>query len=117
LTSIFNGDKIPIVKQNKKSYARGAKVQAVVRLLVAEILRDLYPDIPVTLVDAKSSGPGLQFVRLFYQGTPYDFSKIKDSIRWELAARMNQKFVPDLDFVYDDTIETANRIEELLNNV
>jgi len=102
------------VKQNKKSYARGVKVQAAVRMLVAEILRDKYANIPVTIVDAKSSGPGLQFVRLFYQGTPYDFSKIKDSMRWELAARMNQKFVPDLDFVYDDTIESAERIEDLL---
>lgn len=105
------------MKQINKSYARGVKVGSVVRMLVAEILRDNYPDISVTIVDAKSSGPGLQFVRLFYQGAPYDFSKIKDSIRWELAHRMNQKFVPDLDFVYDNTIESAKKIEDALRAI
>ena len=87
-----------------------------VRQFVAEIVRDMFPELGITIVDAKSSG-GLQFVRILYQGAPQDFGKIKGQIRYELARRMNQKYVPELEFVYDDTLETANRIETLLKNV
>ena len=87
-----------------------------VRQFVAEIIRDMFPELGVTIVDAKSGG-GLQFVRIFYQGTPQDFGKIKRQIRYELAHRMNQKYVPELDFVYDDTLESGDRIENLLKNI
>ena len=30
---------------------------------------------------------------------------------------MNQKYVPDIKFQYDDTMERAARIDELLNNL
>ena len=104
------------MKQQKKSYPRGDKVAMTVRQFVAEIIRDLFPDLGITIVDAKSGG-GLQFVRIFYQGQITDFSKIKTQIRYELAGRMNQKYVPELDFVYDDTLESADRIEKLLKNI
>jgi ribosome-binding factor A len=83
---------------------------------VAEIVRDQFSRLGITIVDAESHG-NLQFVRLFYQGKKTDFSKIKNQIRYELAHRMNQKHVPELDFVYDDTLETSSRIENLLNNI
>ena len=87
-----------------------------VRQFVAEILRDDFPDIGITIVDAES-GDGLQFVRLFYQGKKQSFDKINGHIRRELARRMNQKYVPELDFVYDSTLESADRIENLLKNI
>ena len=92
---------------------RGDKISATVRQFVAEIIRDMFPELGVTVVGAESHG-GLQFVRIFYQGEVQDFKKIKNQIRYELAHRMNQKYVPDLDFVYDATLETSSRIEELL---
>jgi ribosome-binding factor A len=87
-----------------------------VRQFVAEIIRDQFSNLDVTIVDAKSSR-GLQFVRIFYQGTEQDFDKIKNQIRYELAHRMNQRYVPELDFAYDDTLDSADRIENLLNNL
>lgn len=87
-----------------------------VRQYVAEIIRDQFPDIGVTIVDAKS-GRGLQFVRVFYQGKEQSFDKITGRIRYELAHRMNQKYVPELDFVYDATLESADRIENLLKKI
>jgi len=104
------------MKQQKKSYPRGDKVAMTVRQYVAEIVRDQFPQLGITIVDAKSSG-GIQFVRVFYQGPITDFSKIKDQIRYELAHRMNQRYVPELDFAYDDTLESADRIEKLLKNI
>ncbi|MDR1027746.1 MAG: ribosome-binding factor A [Rickettsiales bacterium] len=104
------------MKQAKKSFPRGDSVAAAVRRFVAEIIRDDFPDLPVTIVDAKSAG-GLQFVRIFYQGKKTDFSKITAHIRRELAHRMNQRYVPELDFTYDDTLEKAERIEDLLKAI
>ena len=103
------------MKNNNRPYPRGDKIAMTVRQFVAEIVRDRFPDLGVTIVDAKSSG-GLQFVKIFYQGAEQDFGQIKHQIRYELAHRMNQKYVPDLEFVYDDTLESAQRIENLLKN-
>ena len=43
--------------------------------------------------------------------------EITRSVRFELGGRMNQKYVPDIRFAYDDTLERAARIDELLNNL
>ncbi len=106
-------------KQNNKSFSRGDRIAAKVQSLVAEILRDKYAEINITLTGAESHG-GLQFVRLYYQGDK-NFQKrlddIKSMVRHELAIRMNQKYTPDIRFVYDDTLEKSERIEKLLNNL
>lgn len=106
---------------------RGERIAAKVQILVAEILRDIYSDDPliagVSLVGADSHG-GLQFVRLFFYTRNPDINAVQKkldeitrSVRFELAARLNQKYVPDIKFAYDDTLERAARIDELLNNL
>jgi ribosome-binding factor A len=106
---------------------RGERIAAKVQTLVAEILRDIYSDDPliagVSLVGADSHG-GLQFVRLFFYTRNPDINAVQKkldeitrSVRFELAARLNQKYVPDIKFAYDDTLERAARIDELLNNL
>ena len=106
---------------------RGERVASKVHTLVAEILRDIYGDDKiiggVSLVGADAHG-GLQFVRLFYYTRNPDINAVQKkldditrSVRFELASRMNQKYVPDIRFAYDDTLERAARIDELLNNL
>ena len=106
---------------------RGERIAAKVQTLVAEILRDIYSDDPliagVSLVGADSHG-GLQFVRLFFYTRNPDINAVQKrldeitrSVRFELAARLNQKYVPDIKFAYDDSLERAARIDELLNNL
>jgi ribosome-binding factor A len=43
--------------------------------------------------------------------------EITKMVRFELAQRIEQKYVPNIRFVYDDTLERANRIEKLLENI
>ena len=43
--------------------------------------------------------------------------EITRTVRYELGARMNQKYVPDIRFEYDDTLDRAERIDELLKQV
>ena len=106
---------------------RGERIASKVQTLVAEILRDNYGDdaiiAGVSLVGAVAHG-GLQFVRLYYYSRNEDrvavqkrLDDVTRSVRYELAARMNQKYVPDIRFEYDDTLEKAARIDELLNNL
>ena len=96
---------------------RGQRIAATVQTHVSAILRAR--EISATLTGAESRG-GLQFVRLFWQGDRALQSRLdkeKDAIRFELAGIMNQKYVPDLHFTYDDTLEKSQRIEELLKNI
>ena len=106
---------------------RGERVASKVQTIVAEILRDNYSDDPivagVSLVGSVAHG-GLQFVRLFFYSRNPDVDAVQKrldditrTVRFELAARMNQKYVPDIKFAYDDTLEKAERIDELLNNL
>ena len=106
---------------------RGERIASKVQTLVAEILRDIYSDDKiiggVSLVGADAHG-GLQFVRLFFYTRNPDIDAVQKrldevsrSVRFELAARMNQKYVPDIRFAYDDTLERAARIDEMLNNL
>jgi len=106
---------------------RGDRIASKVQTLVAEILRDKFADDAVlsgvSLVGAVARG-GLQFVRLFYYSRNNDIDLVQKrldeatkAIRFELASRMDQKYVPEIKFEYDDTLERAARIDDLLNNL
>ena len=115
------------MQKKQNNYNRGERIAAKVQMLCAEILRDRFGDDAllsgVSLVGAAAHG-GLQFVRLFYysRGGQNDavqrrLDEITRTVRYELAARMNQKYVPDIRFEYDDTLDRAAKIEDLLNNL
>ncbi|MBQ7185643.1 MAG: ribosome-binding factor A [Alphaproteobacteria bacterium] len=106
---------------------RNDRVASKVQTLVAEILRDNYAEEPliagVSLVGAVAHG-GLQFVKLFFVARSNDVAAVQKkldaetrAIRFELARRMNQKYVPEIKFAYDDTMERAARIDELLDKL
>ena len=105
---------------------RSEKIASKVQTLVAEILQHDFSDDDlikgVSLVGAESHG-GMQFVKLFFysrekrEETQKRLDEITKMVRFSLAQKINQKYVPELRFVYDDTLERANRIEELLNNL
>ena len=114
------------MKRNMNSN-RGERIASKVQTLVAEILRDDWGDDAlisgVSLVGSVAHG-GLQFVRLFYYTRNQDVDAVQKRldnitrmVRFELATRMNQKYVPDIRFQYDDTLEKAARIDELLGNL
>ncbi len=116
-----------MMKRQNNNSNRPSRVAAKVQTLVAEILRDKFADdvllAGVSLVDAVAHG-GTQFVRIFYYSRSDDINAVQKRlddatrmIRFELAARMNQKYVPDIRFEYDDTMERAARIDELLENL
>ena len=116
--------KIMIKKQTNSN--RSEKIASKVQTLVAEILQRDFSDDKlingVSLVGAESHG-GMQFVKIFFyahddiDATQKRLDEITKMVRFELAKKIDQKYVPEIRFVYDDTLERANRIEELLNNL
>ena len=109
------------------NFSRKERIASKVQTLVSEILRDNFNEDStlsgVSLVGSESHG-GLHFVKLFYYSRHADHGAVQKRlddvtrmIRFELAQRMDQKYVPDLRFVYDDTLERGARIDELLEAV
>ena len=106
---------------------RNERIAAKVQTIVAEILRKEYAEDPiiskVSLVGADAHG-GLQFVRLFFHCPIDDIDAAKRAldietrtIRFQMGEKIDQKYVPKIRFTYDDTLERAARIEELLDSV
>ncbi|MCL2737546.1 MAG: ribosome-binding factor A [Alphaproteobacteria bacterium] len=111
--------------KTQKNSNRGDRIAVSVRRQVAEILQTDFADDAllsrVSIVDADS---GMQFIKLFYYargGKDDNIQKRLDTvtprIRHELAARIDQKYVPNIRFVYDDTLEKSERIDKLLRNI
>lgn len=106
---------------------RNDKIASKVQTIVAEILRDKYSDDPVlsgvSLVGAVAHG-GLQFVRLFFYCRMDDIDTVQRrldietrTIRFQMGQKLDQKYVPQIRFTYDDTLERAARIDDLLNKL
>ena len=112
--------------KKQTSSNRGEKIASKVQTLVAEILQRNFSDDAlisgVSLVGSDAHG-GRQFVKLYFyardnrDATQKRLDESTKMVRFELAKRIDQKYVPEIRFVYDDTLERANRIEEILNNI
>jgi len=117
---------VVIMMKKQTNSNRSEKIASKVQTLVAEILQRNFSDDDlirgVSLVGAESHG-GMQFVKIFFYAreniaeTQKRLDEVTKMVRFELAQKIDQKYVPEIRFVYDDTLERANRIEELLNNI
>ena len=131
-------------KQTPRGDRIASKVQTIVAEILRDKYRDDPILSTVSLVGADAHG-GLSFVRLYYYTPSSDIplnsaplgrgttspqrvvagvnetqarlDAVTKTVRYELAARLNQKYTPEIKFEYDDTIDRAARIEELLKNL
>lgn len=107
------------------------RTQRVADLLVHEVARILQREVKdprvgfVTLTGAKVS-PDLHYAWIYYtvlgEGTVReDTKKGLDSatafIRHEVAPRLRLRSMPDLRFVYDESVDRGLRLEELLQEI
>lgn len=131
LCFLYTGVSLPqkvfaIMIKKQVNSNRSEKIASKVQTLVAEILQRNFSDDKlingVSLVGAESHG-GMQYVKIFFyahddiDATQKRLDEITKMVRFELAQKIDQKYVPEIRFVYDDTLERANRIEQLLNNL
>ena len=95
---------------------------AAVQRAVSEILITQFADDPVvSQVSIVGADAGMQMIKLYYYSripnTEYRMAQITQMVRFELARRLDQKFIPQIKFVYDDTLEKSERIEEILKDL
>ena len=110
-----------------KDSNRNERIAAKVQTIVAEILRERYADDPVlagVVLSGAAAHGGLQFVRLFFQCRLGDMDAVQRrldietrTIRFQMGQKLDQKYVPQIRFTYDDSLERAGRIEDLLAQI
>jgi ribosome-binding factor A len=111
----------------KSDSNRNERIAAKVQTIVAEIIRNNYADDPilsgVSIVGSVARG-GLQFVRLFFHCHTDDIDTVQRrldietrTIRFQMGQKLDQKYVPQIRFTYDDTLERAEKMDALLSNL
>ena len=116
------------MKHNKNPNSnRSARMASTAQTTVAQILRDRFGDDKiisgVSLVGSVARG-GTQFVHLYYYSRNPDITSVQrrldevtKTVRYELASRLDQKYVPEIKFEYDDTLDRAERLDKILENL
>ena len=111
----------------KSDSNRNERIAAKVQTIVAAIIRNNYADDPilsgVSIVGSVARG-GLQFVRLFFHCHTDDIDTVQRrldietrTIRFQMGQKLDQKYVPQIRFTYDDTLERAEKMDALLSNL
>ncbi|KQC15171.1 MAG: hypothetical protein APR63_04340 [Desulfuromonas sp. SDB] len=90
-------------------------------LILENYLRDL--DFPITTIVGVNSDPGLQLVKVKVSvyGDKLQKEKVLDyltqkkkHIRYLLAGKIRIKYMPDLEFLEDTSIDMLNKIEKII---
>ncbi len=110
-----------------KTYKRVERVAPLVQVILADLIRHRVQDPRVrngaiTNVQMKDD---LRLATVFFQVTPGTdpkvvkdgFEKARPFLRRELGKQLSMKFVPDLRFIYDDSHEHIERVEEILQRL
>jgi len=108
-----------------KPYARNDRVAGLIQQVLAELLQKEIRDprlAAVTVTGVKVS-KDLRIAKVYF-AVPGDsvhqkaaldgFHQARGYVKRELAQRMELRYMPDLKFFYDESIEHAARIEALL---
>ena len=109
-----------------KRFKRATRVSSLVRQILADVLsssaRD--PRVKHAVITEVSLGDDLRLATIGFQvvdGDPTEvldgLNKAKGFLRRELGKRLEMKITPDLRFVYDDSLDAAAHIDEILNRI
>lgn len=114
----------------KRGFKRSERVSQQLHELLAACLLTTVGDprvsnVQITHVDLS---PNLRFARIFYvlfgdeeRGFDKQVQAALDRsiglLKREVGAQLALKYIPDMEFKYDESIERARRIDELLSNL
>ena len=108
--------------------SRTARVGDQIRSEIAQLLaRDVHdPGIGFVTITRVSVTPDLQHARISYtalgddkgrRNTARALERAAPFLRRQIGSRLRLKRVPELEFVYDESIAGQDRIEQLLNDI
>lgn len=108
----------------KRSQRVGEALRHEISQIITQQLKD--PDIGITTVTAIKLSDDLKLAKIYVSilGSSdartkglQGLERAKSWIRTELGHRMDLKFIPELKFFYDETLDYAERIESLLKKI
>ena len=108
--------------------SRPERVADQIRGEVATLLaRDVHdPGIGFVTITRVTVTPDLQHARIHYTALGDDKARVNTAkalgraavfLRRQIGSRLRLKRVPELEFIYDESIAGQDRIEQLLNNI
>lgn len=108
-----------------KPYARSDRVAGLIQQVLAELLhkeiRD--PRVSTATITGVKVSRDLRIAKIYFStaGDPKlrkaaidGFNQARGFVKRELAQRVDLRYMPDLKFFYDESIEYGSRIEQLL---
>lgn len=108
----------------QRSRRLGEQIHKEISSLLVKGVKD--PRIGFVTITAVEMTPDLHLARIFYtvmgsqeeiHAAEAGLKKAVPFFRRELGRRMRTRYVPDLLFVYDSSLDYGNRIEALINQV
>lgn len=111
-----------------KPYSRSDRVGGLIKQKLAELLQKEISDprlAMITITDVKMSRD-LRIAKVYFstsddkhprQDVLDGFQRARGFVKRELAQRLGLRYMPDLKFFYDDSIDHGMRIEKLLKTV
>lgn len=113
---------------NQRGFDRADRVsqqihELVARLFMSEISDPRLQRVEITDVDVS---PDLRNARIYYtllgvdglpEGVDEAMEGVQGFVRGELASRLKLKYVPEVQFAFDEAAERGRRIDELLSNM
>ncbi len=111
-----------------KPFSRSDRVAGLIRQVLAELLlKDIKdPRLAQTIITGVKVSKDLRLAKVYFAsaGNEQDrraalegFNRAKGFVKRELAQRLELRYMPELAFYYDESIEYGARIEELLKAV
>jgi ribosome-binding factor A len=111
-----------------KPYSRNDRVGGLIQQVLAELLHSEISDprLSQTTITAVKVSRDLRIAKIYFatSGTKdaaktamAGFERARGFVKRELAQRLGLRYMPDLKFFYDDTIDRGARMEELIKMV
>ena len=110
------------------SYKRSARVSELLREIIADTLEFKVKDVEAhkATVQKVDVSPNLRRVRVYVtvhgnlEQRKVSMQALRHAtgfIRHEIGTQSDLKYIPDLEFIYDDSLEYAARIEDILRSL
>lgn len=114
--------------KQKRAYKRSDRVgQNMLEVLASLVLVDVKdPRVKQVQLTAVDPAPDLKFARVYYilldkreadDDAQAGLERASGFLRKELGDRLQIRHVPELRFVYDESVERGRRIDDLLNHL
>ncbi len=111
-----------------KPYSRNDRVGGLIQKVMAELLRKEISDprLSQATITAVKVSRDLRIAKIYFATADGEvkskdalegFNRAKGFVKRELAQRLELRYMPDLKFFYDDSIDHGARIEELIRMV